>query len=177
MIPDVSLALAVMGQDRPGIVADVTACLLTLGANLEDVATSILGGHFAMMLVVSVPQSQVQVLRGALRLVEVNGNLSIDVWDVEGSTESTPATHVLSVYGPDRKGIVHAVAEALASFEVNICDMSCRLHPAVMPVYVLTVEVAIPRNVEAVDVGAAVGVAAATLGFTSSVRSLEQADL
>jgi glycine cleavage system transcriptional repressor len=48
-------ALSVFGRDRPGIVAAVTRVLADAGCNLEDTSTTILRGHFAMMLVVTGP--------------------------------------------------------------------------------------------------------------------------
>ena len=46
------------GADRPGIVAAVTGVLVEHGGNLEDTSMTILGGHFAMMLVVAVPDER-----------------------------------------------------------------------------------------------------------------------
>jgi predicted amino acid-binding ACT domain protein len=50
----VQLAVTVIGRDRPGIIADTTRLLAGLGANLEDSTMSILGGHFAMVLLAEV---------------------------------------------------------------------------------------------------------------------------
>ena len=47
------LAVTAIGADRPGIVAAVTGVLTDHGGNIEDSTMSILGGHFAMMLVVA----------------------------------------------------------------------------------------------------------------------------
>jgi glycine cleavage system transcriptional repressor len=171
-------AVAVMGRDRPGIVADVTSALLDLDGNVEDVATSILRGHFAMMLVFEVARpTSVDAVRGGLRALPRPGDLTLSVWPAEGSAGNTEATHLLSVYGPDRMGIVHAVAQELAALGVNICDMVCRLHDENGPVYVLTVEVAIPGEVDPGLVEDRVAQAAELLGLTASLRSLEQADL
>ncbi|MBW3611674.1 MAG: GHKL domain-containing protein [Actinobacteria bacterium] len=49
------VAVTAIGTDRPGIVARVTGVLVEHGGNLEDSAMTILGGHFAIMLVVEVP--------------------------------------------------------------------------------------------------------------------------
>ena len=55
------LAITVIGHDRPGIIADVTAGLADLGINLEDSSMTLLRGHFAMTLVCAgdVPLGQV----------------------------------------------------------------------------------------------------------------------
>ncbi len=45
MVPDTAhYALALVGVDRPGIVASITGALAAGGCNLEDVSTSLLRG-------------------------------------------------------------------------------------------------------------------------------------
>ena len=49
-------ALTVVGRDRPGIVSQVTEILYRLGCNIADSSCSILGGQFAMILILSHPE-------------------------------------------------------------------------------------------------------------------------
>lgn len=56
MNSDHLLALTVIGSDRPGIVAGVAKVLYELGCNLEDATSTILRGHFSMMLVIRAPR-------------------------------------------------------------------------------------------------------------------------
>jgi glycine cleavage system transcriptional repressor len=173
--PATRFAVAVMGQDRPGIVAEVTGALLELRCNLADVATSILSGHFAMMMIFAAPAgTRLEGIRAALDPVTATGAIAIGAWEVTGSMESVQATHVASVYGPDRPGIVHAVAETLAGLGVNICDMVCRTHDDPAATYTLTVEVRVPDEVSPERVGAALRAAAGALGFDSSLRPLDE---
>lgn len=166
-----------MGLDRPGIVADVSAALLALGANVEDVATSVLRGHFALMLVVAAPDDVDRSgIDGALDGLRGEG-LSLDVWDVRGPLDNTEATHVLTVYGPDSTGIVHAVSRALADLDVSICDMVCRLHEGEPPVYVVNVEAALPDHVELELLEGRVRDAIEPKGLELTVRSVERSDL
>ena len=50
--------LTVIGQDRPGIISQVTGCLFQTGCNLEDVSMTILEGQFAMILIVKMPKGR-----------------------------------------------------------------------------------------------------------------------
>src|SRR3989442_516221 len=52
------LAVTAIGRDRPGIVAALTGALLDLGGNIEDSRMSILRGHFAVTLIVSVADEE-----------------------------------------------------------------------------------------------------------------------
>lgn len=46
-------AVTVLGVDRPGVIAAVTGSLADCGANIQDSTMTLLGGHVAMMLLVS----------------------------------------------------------------------------------------------------------------------------
>ena len=138
-------AVTAIGADRPGIVAALTGALHGLGGNLEDVASTILRGHFTMMLVVDTPGTDIEELRE--RLATAVSSLAVDVTvrDVEeGAPDRPQATHLLSVYGSDRPGIVATFARLLSEREVNITDLSCRRTTSDPPVYALIAELAVP---------------------------------
>ena len=46
-----SLAITVVGHDRPGIIAQAAEVLSRCGMNLEDSSMTLLRGHFAMTLI------------------------------------------------------------------------------------------------------------------------------
>ena len=142
-------AVTAIGRDRPGIVAALTGALRGLGGNLEDVSSTILRGHFTMMLVVDAP-STADELRTMLGDAAAPLGVSVTVSDVEeGAPDRPRATHVVSVYGSDRPGIVAGIAEALAGAGANITELSCRVTSADEPVYVMVAEVAIPEDADA----------------------------
>jgi len=45
--------LSAIGKDRPGIVADVSELIFECGCNLEDSSMTLLGDHFALLVVLS----------------------------------------------------------------------------------------------------------------------------
>ncbi len=135
-----------MGQDRPGIVAAVTAALEEQGYSLEDVSTSILRGYFAMMLICHGPSRKAEVA-GQVESVARRLGLLVDVWEVGEAAASQEPDHRLTVYGPDRLGIVRQVASLLARENVNICDMTCRLVGQGSAMYVVNMEIQVPAGV------------------------------
>lgn len=141
-----SLALTAVGADRPGIVARVTAVLLEHGGNIEDSSMTILGGQFAMLLLVDCASAPADLERD-LVAATLDLGLVVAVRELGRGTRSATPTHVLSVYGSDRPGLVHGVAEVLAEHEVNVTDLETRLLPG--PVYAMVFEVALPAGVEA----------------------------
>jgi glycine cleavage system transcriptional repressor len=169
-------AVTAIGRDRPGIAAAISGALLELGGNIEDSQMSILRGHFAVMLIVKVPDS---VEHEALqdRLQRVRSELGLEAIAVNpvddlGGPAARPS-HVISVYGADHPGIVHAVATALAEREVNITGLETRLAGAAdSPLYVMIMEVALGGTSEA-ELDSALRGAAEEAGVEVSVRPLQ----
>lgn len=144
------VAVTVVGNDRPGIVAGVTRVLYEAGCNLLDASSTILHGHFSMVLIVLIQEDQTpEGLEAQLGVVEEDLHLRIAVRSVEDAAlEVRPATHIVSVYGADRPGIVFKVADALAQAGVNITALSSRVIGSDdQPVYALMLEVAAEGDV------------------------------
>src|SRR5665811_8621 len=105
------LAVTAVGADRPGIIARLTGVLLEHGGNLEDTAMTILSGQFAMVMVVSTDTTPA-ALEDALAEAVTDWGMIVGVAEVGPGARGAPATHVVSVYGSDRPGMVHAGAVA-----------------------------------------------------------------
>lgn len=143
-------AMALIGVDRPGIVASITGALAALGCNLEDVSTSLLRGHFAMVLEFSAPPGTgLEAIRGELLGRSAALDLHLEVWELPDRAARGAATHVLTVHGPDRTGILATIAETLAAHGANIREMTCTREDAGAPTYVVTMEVEVPEAVAA----------------------------
>jgi glycine cleavage system transcriptional repressor len=168
-------AVTAIGQDRPGIVAGVSGALLELGGNIEDSQMAILGGHFSVMLLVSVPDD-VDRDRLAARLGRVRDELrleAITIADVARPARAMASpTHVLSVYGADHPGIVHSVTAALAGLGVNITDLETRITAGEDPLYAMLVEVVIPAA-EVEEVEASLRRVGESEGVEVSLRPIE----
>ena len=159
---------------RPsGIVAAISRVLLEVEGNIEDSQMSILRGHFAVMLIVSVPAVGGDELEQRLERVRAELGLeAIAVNEVEELARGGEPTHVLSVYGADHPGIVHAVSEALAERQVNITDLQTRLTGAgKSPVYVMIMEVAVAGDAE--ELRASLRKVGEESGLDVSLRELE----
>ncbi|HSK23239.1 MAG TPA: ACT domain-containing protein [Egicoccus sp.] len=134
------LAVTAVGADRPGIVAAVAKVLHERGGNVEDSAMTILGGHFAIVLIVAT-DDEPDALRGALEEATGPLGLAISVSRAEGERRPHEPTHLLSVYGADRPGIVAGVTAALADLGANITDLETQVIGSDEPVYAMVIEV------------------------------------
>jgi len=169
------LAVTAIGRDHPGIVAHLTGALLELRGNLQDSQMSILGGHFAVMLLVSVPDGteRAHVAERLAGVAEELGLEALSVAEVGAGSEPSRPSHVLSVYGADRPGIVHSVSSALAELDVNITDLETKLTGSEeAPVYVMILEVALGTAATG-DVEAALQRAAGEADVEVSLRELD----
>ncbi len=143
------IAVTAVGADRPGIVAALTRALFELGGNLEDCRAALLRGSFAIALLVSVPDSvDAAAVDAALR--PVADELGLGLWTGAAAPDVDPHAAercMVSVYGVDQPGIVHAITAALADAGANILDLSSRAagDPAI---YVLGIEVELPEGLD-----------------------------
>ena len=94
-------ALAVIGRDRPGIIAEVTGVVADLGGNLEDSSMTLLRGHFTWTLIADLAANPTEL---ADRLAHLSADdLVVSVLPVgpeEGAADR--AGYLLSVHGADR---------------------------------------------------------------------------
>lgn len=148
------LAVTAVGADRPGIIARVTGVLLEHGGNLHDSTMTILGGQFAIVLLVD-SHAGAGDLEADLAAATQDLGLVVSVRPVGQGAASPPATHMLSVYGADRPGIVHAVANSLAQRSVNVSDLTTKVLEGERPVYAMVLEIAVPEGLDTQELVAA----------------------
>lgn len=168
------LAVTAVGADRPGIIARVTGVLLEHGGNLEDSSMTILGGQFAIALLVST-QSPPEDLERALTAATEDLGLLVSVREVGAGAAGAAPTHVVSVYGADRPGIVHGVAQTLAEHRVNVTDLTTRVLEGERPVYAMMLEISLPGGLTGDQLSAALRDAVAEVEV--SVRALDDTAL
>lgn len=165
------LAVSAIGADRPGIVAAVTHVLAARGGNVEDSAMTILGGQFAMMLLVET-DAGVDALRAELEDATAELGLTLTVSEVDTSAPRSPSpTHVLSVYGSDRPGLLAGVTAALAETKANVTDLTTRLIGGTRePIYAMVVEF---HTTDDASVRSAVQATCEELGVDHTLRVLD----
>jgi len=166
------LAVTAIGADRPGIVAAVARVLNDRGANVEDSAMTILGGHFAIVMLVESEDAATD-LQDALGEATDGFGLTVHVTAATGGQASAEPTHLLSVYGPDRTGILAGVTDALADTGANITDLETRLLGADGddPVYAMVIELVAPDGHD--RVASAIDDACEQLGVDHTLRAIE----
>jgi glycine cleavage system transcriptional repressor len=146
------VALSAIGSDRPGIVSSLSRVLFEQGCNLEESSMTRLKGEFAILLLVTLPETgsrealerAVEAAGTSLGLTVITRELTPQEMAAEDDSQTDPYT--LVVYGADRPGIVFHVTEAAARHRINITDLRTRVTGAHTPVYSLIMEIELPRG-------------------------------
>jgi glycine cleavage system transcriptional repressor len=169
-----SLAITVVGHDRPGIIAQAAEALSRCGMNLEDSSMTLLRGHFAMTLICAGEANPTQI-EAALQPL-VNGSLDVTVSELPEEPDLPPlgSSYLLTVHGADRLGIVARLAGVIADAGGNITDLSTRLSGTL---YVLLAEVDLPRSADVTAIQTRLAEVSAELGVETALRLLENDQL
>ncbi|MGB9691178.1 MAG: glycine cleavage system protein R, partial [Candidatus Sumerlaeaceae bacterium] len=131
--------LTFTGVDRPGLIAAIARMLANLGADIEDVSMSRLSGNFALMLLAR-GGSPDELERETQKLGRELG-LRCHIDEAVEESDSPEPNIFVSAVGPNRVGIVAAIAEVLARHGVNIVEMATQLiEKTEIPIYLVRLE-------------------------------------
>jgi glycine cleavage system regulatory protein len=127
-----TLVMTVIGPDRTGLVDSIAALVTEHGGNWLESRMSRLGGHFAGILRVEVPQEKESQLVAGLQKLQARALTVVVHPDEPKPAPPTTNLRVLELMGQDRPGIVRQVSRALASFGVNIEELHTECASAAM---------------------------------------------
>ena len=123
------MVLTAIGNDRAGLVSALAAVITDHGGNWERSQMAELAGKFAGIVLVTVPDAEVERLVAAL---EPLGDV-LDVHAYVGGEEVTDAQRfTLHLLGNDRPGIVRELSVALSSLGVSIDQLTTETRHAPM---------------------------------------------
>ena len=147
--------ISAMGQDRPGIVSEISGIVHDLNLSIEDSRMTVLGGEFAML--VSVAGGDLPLKRLETKLGQLAERMELAFLfrrtqgrkNVEGRVPYT-----VSVTAMDHPGIVHRVADFFSSQGINIYNLDTVTERAAhtgTPIFSLVMEVEVPPEVRIVE--------------------------
>ena len=131
--------LTLIGPDRPGLVEAVAERVVAHGGNWMVSRMAQLGGKFAGIAHVAVPEAEAEAFAddlaalaadGLMVHVEAAGEALSDA--AAASPPPTPAPHLLQVVGSDRPGIVREISGVLAAAGINVESLSTEYTKAPM---------------------------------------------
>ena len=138
--------LTAVGNDRPGLVGELTGQLFTVGANILDSRMVNLRGRFAVIMLMD---GDPAAIRAALPKAEKLGlDLHLEVPTAAPMKGGIPFK--LKTYSLDQPGLVHRVSDVLRSHGVNIEELSARQESAAFagdPLFIMEMRLTVPAAV------------------------------
>lgn len=134
------------GQDRVGIVADLSEFLYKCGCNLLDSSMTLLRGEFALIVMAALPEGlSIDDLRSRLAEFGQKWHLMLNVRECNVDMfkeEEAHHSYIIAVYCADRSGIVAGITRQLASMRLNITDVATKFSgTADKSIFVMMLEV------------------------------------
>lgn len=145
------LVISALGEDRPGIVDKLSNIIFDHALNIEDSRMTVLGGEFAILLLVSGEQKSLDALLE--RLAEIEQNLQMSLL-VKTTSESIKQDHTLpysvDVAALDHPGIVRNIANFFSNRNINIVNLETERYSAPhtgSPMFSLHMTIGIPAEI------------------------------
>jgi glycine cleavage system transcriptional repressor len=144
--------LTLVGKDRPGIVAHLSAALYDGGCNLGEATMMRLGGNFTIMMMVQF-DGNLSALKHMVEPVAESLGLHLHLDRIEARMHKHMEPDVrISVYGADRAGIVARITGALAEAGLHILDMDTIVAGTEeKPIYIMQIDGHAAEGVEALQ--------------------------
>jgi glycine cleavage system regulatory protein len=119
----VEMVLSVLAGDRPGLVEMLSRAVADVDGNWIDSSMTRLGGEFAGIVRVTIPDEGVPGFEAAIKALSSDGLTTLIRRG--GQDVEAPAGQVATIEltGSDQPGIVHEVSRILAQFGVSIDDL------------------------------------------------------
>ncbi|NLE22680.1 MAG: hypothetical protein GX624_07880 [Actinobacteria bacterium] len=154
--------LTAVGDDRPGLVDEVTRYVTERGGNLEDSRMVNLRGQFAMMMLIAGDEAAMARLQDGLGQLRRASHVHAELRPADaGSAEQAPALPFrLTTWAMDHPGLMQSIAHLLTEKGVNIESVESSLRPAPYtntPLFEMELVVSLPATTPVADVREALG--------------------
>jgi glycine cleavage system regulatory protein len=125
-----AIVITLIGDDRPGIVEDVSRIIVNNGGEWVESHMANLSGKFAGILRANLPDERCDEFAEDLK----SGIDDLRITIEQAGASEAPATKLyrLELVGQDRPGIVHRISSALAKYGATVDEMESEVIEASM---------------------------------------------
>ncbi|OGF99013.1 MAG: hypothetical protein A3F83_10220 [Candidatus Glassbacteria bacterium RIFCSPLOWO2_12_FULL_58_11] len=147
------LVLSGIGPDKPGIARAISGEAYKAGCSIEDSRMAVLGGEFAILVLIGGERQAVELFAGKLKQLESETGLTLSMRYTKARPEFKVEKGVpyhLVVVGMDRTGIVFQVTELLSRHGINIGSLETEASHAPVtgtPMFRMTIAMEVPAEV------------------------------
>jgi len=144
------LVISALGKARPGIVTTLSKAVLDSGCNISHSRMAVLGGEFAVILLIHGTDAAVHAMQQQLPVVEEQLQLTLIAKTTaprRGEQHRLP--YRVAVVAMDHPGIVHRITDFFAAQNINIEELETATYAAPhtgAPMFTLTMTIAVPAG-------------------------------
>ncbi|MEX0386671.1 glycine cleavage system protein R [Spiribacter onubensis] len=125
------LVISALGEDRPGLVNELSQLISETGCSIEDSRMTVLGGDFAIVMLVEGRWNELAKLEAGLPSAGRRLGLAVQARRTHpGAPAANLLPYSVEVVSVDHPGIVHQLANFFASREINIRDLTTSTYAA-----------------------------------------------
>lgn len=144
------LVISALGADRPGIVDELSNIIYNHDLNIEDSRMTVLGGEFAILLLVSGKLTSLDALQSELTEIEQALQMSLLVKPTTKSDITDNAIpYSVKVAALDYPGIVSNITNFFSSRHINIVNLETESYSAPhtgSPMFALDMTIGVPAD-------------------------------
>ncbi|RUM33046.1 MAG: phosphoserine phosphatase SerB [Archaeoglobus sp.] len=116
-----NVGILVYGNDKPGIIYEISAVLVKYGLNIVDIEQKIFRNFFVMFLVAEETEPiDIEKLRSELHRAGKIKSVNVDLIPLPNLECRRKNLYVLTVVGEDRVGIVHTITSIFYQLGINV---------------------------------------------------------
>ncbi len=145
------LVISALGRDRPGLVNTLSGAILDAGGNIVDSRMTVLGGEFAILLMVEGPWNAIAKIEHAIPELERQLGMTIVSKRTElRTTDRQLLPYAVEVVALDHPGIVKQLASFFSERHINIEDLVTTSYAAAhtgTPMFAVHMTVGIPATI------------------------------
>jgi glycine cleavage system transcriptional repressor len=144
------LVISALGEDRPGIVSELSRAIQECGCSIADARMTVMGAEFAVLLMVYGNWNTLAKLEVQLKRLEHTlgiNTLTKRTRDRERGGDLLP--YAVEVVAADQPGIVHKLTDYFCSRSINVEDLVARSYPAPhtgAPMFSVNVVIGVPAT-------------------------------
>ena len=144
------LAITASGEDQVGLVQRFTSRIAEAGCNIEESRMAVLGGQFAILMLISGPWNALTKLEDRLDTIGEELGLAIISKRTKPAERKTPLVpYRVNVVAMDHPGIVHSLADFFARQGINIVELTTETYPAPhtgTPMFSVNITIGVPAD-------------------------------
>ena len=146
------LVVSAIGADKPGIVEQLTNRIAQLELNITDSRMTVLGGEFAIQMLVEGPWNQLSKFEQDLPGIAESLNLQTQCKRTETKSEPDQLIpYAVNVVALDHPGIVHNLSNFFSQRAINIQDLHTSSYSAAhtgTPMFAVHLQIGVPAQVQ-----------------------------